>query len=141
MDKLLDVKDLKVEYRTDEKTSLAVKGVSFQMEHGEILGIVGESGSGKSTLGLALMALLPSYAHYTGQVIFQGKDLVPMSFEELRRLKGDELSVVFQEPMSSLNPLVRVGKQVEEMLTLHARDRDKLEAGEKKNVPKAERKR
>lgn len=137
---LLDVKDLKVEYRTEEKTSYAVKGVSFQMEKGEILGIVGESGSGKSTLGLALMALLPSYAHYTGQVIFQGKDLVPMSFEELRRLKGDELSVVFQEPMSSLNPLIRVGKQVEEMLTLHSRDRDKVEAGEGKLLPKAERK-
>ena len=142
MEKLLDVKDLKVEYRTDERTSYAVKGVSFSMERGEILGIVGESGSGKSTLGLAMMALLPSYAHYTGQVIFQGKDLVPMSFEELRRLKGDELSVVFQEPMSSLNPLMRVGKQVDEMLTLHAHDKDKIESGEAKQnqMTKAERK-
>ncbi|MBR2695925.1 MAG: ABC transporter ATP-binding protein [Parasporobacterium sp.] len=129
MEKLLDVRDLKVEYRTEERTSYAVKGVSFSMEKGEILGIVGESGSGKSTLGLALMALLPSYAHYTGEVIFQGKDLVPMSFDELRQLKGDELSVVFQEPMTSLNPLVRIGKQVEEMLTLHARDKDRKEAG------------
>lgn len=128
MEKLLEVKDLKVEYRTSQRISYAVKGVSFSMERGDILGIVGESGSGKSTLGLALMALLPSYAHYTGQVLFQGKDLVPMSFEELRRLKGDELSVVFQEPMSSLNPLIRVGKQVEEMLTLHARDADRIEA-------------
>ncbi len=142
MEKLLDVKDLKVEYRTAERTSYAVKGVSFSMERGEILGIVGESGSGKSTLGLALMALLPSYAHYTGQVIFQGKDLVPMSFEELRQLKGDELSVVFQEPMSSLNPLMRVGKQVEEMLTLHAKDKDRIESGETKKyrLSKAERK-
>ena len=137
---LLEVKDLKVEYRTEERTSYAVKGVSFNMERGEILGIVGESGSGKSTLGLAMMALLPSYAHYTGQVIFQGKDLVPMSFEELRRLKGDELSVVFQEPMSSLNPLIRVGKQVEEMLTLHAYDKDKVAAGEVKLITKEERK-
>lgn len=138
---LLDVKNLKVEYRTDEKVSYAVKDVSFQMEKGEILGIVGESGSGKSTLGLALMALLPSYAHYTGQVIFQGKDLVPMSFEELRRLKGDELSVVFQEPMSSLNPLIRVGKQVEEMLKLHTHDRDKVEAGDVHETTKEERRR
>lgn len=142
MEKLLEVKNLKVEYRTAERTSYAVKGVSFDMERGDILGIVGESGSGKSTLGLALMALLPSYAHYTGEVIFQGKDLVPMSFEELRRLKGDELSVVFQEPMTSLNPLMRVGKQVEEMLLLHARDRDKVESGEaqKNALTKEERK-
>lgn len=139
---LLDVKDLKVEYRTQEKTSYAVKGVSFSMDRGEILGIVGESGSGKSTLGLAMMALLPSYAHYTGQVIFQGQDLVPMSFEELRQLKGDELSVVFQEPMSSLNPLIRVGKQVEEMLTLHVRDKNNTNDGKtnKKALSKEERK-
>ena len=142
MEKLLEVKDLKVEYRTEERTSYAVKGVSFSMERGEILGIVGESGSGKSTLGLAMMALLPSYAHYTGEVIFQGKDLVPMSFEELRTLKGDELSVVFQEPMTSLNPLIRVGKQVDEMLTLHARDKDKITSGEAKKylMTKEERK-
>lgn len=142
MEKLLEVKDLKVEYRTAERTSYAVKGVSFSMERGEILGIVGESGSGKSTLGHAMMALLPSYAKYTGQVIFQGKDLVPMSFEELRRLKGDELSVVFQEPMSSLNPLMRVGKQVEEMLTLHAKDADRMgEQGQKAQpLSKEERK-
>ena len=82
MEKLLEVKDLKVEFRTEERISYAVRGVSFSMDYGEILGIVGESGSGKSTLGLAMMALLPSYAHYTGQVIFQGKDLVPMSFDE-----------------------------------------------------------
>ncbi len=137
---LLEVKDLKVEYRTNERVSYAVKGVSFQMEQGEILGIVGESGSGKSTLGLALMALLPSYAHYTGQVIFEGKDLVPMSFDELRQLKGDELSVVFQEPMSSLNPLIRVGKQVEEMLTLHVRDTDRASSGKPEKLSKAERK-
>ena len=140
MEKLLEVKDLKVEYRTEERTSYAVKGVSFSMERGEILGIVGESGSGKSTLGLAMMALLPSYAHYTGQVLFQGKDLVPMSFDELRTLKGDELSVVFQEPMTSLNPLMRVGKQVEEMLTLHAHDKDKLVDGKAKMLSKEERK-
>jgi len=142
MEKLLEVKDLKVEFRTEERTSYAVRGVSFDMDYGEILGIVGESGSGKSTLGLAMMALLPSYAHYTGQVIFQGKDLVPMSFDELRTFKGDELSVVFQEPMSSLNPLVRVGKQVEEMLTIHSHDKDKIASGEAKanKLTKEERK-
>ncbi len=121
---LLEVKDLKVEYHSGKRISYAVKGVSFGIEKGEILGIVGESGSGKSTLGLALMALLPSYAKYSGEALFRGRDLVPMTFDELRKLKGDEISVVFQESMTSLNPLMRVGKQVEEMLTLHVNDKD-----------------
>lgn len=136
---LLEVKDLKVEFHTATKTSYAVRGVSFEMEKGEILGIVGESGSGKSTLGLTMMGLLPSYAKYSGQVLFQGRDMIPMSFEELRQIKGDEISVVFQEPMTSLNPLIRVGKQVEEMLILHAKDPDKIKSGIKP-LSKEERK-
>ena len=119
---LLEVKDLKVEFHTDKGVTKAVKGVSFGMNDGEILGIVGESGSGKSTLGMTLMGLLPGTASYTGQVLFDGADMAKMSFEELRQYKGDEISVVFQEPMTSLNPLIRVGKQVEEMLTLHVND-------------------
>ena len=119
-------KNLKVEYRRGNRISYAVKGVSFCMERGKSWGL-SESPLRKTTLGLALMTLLPSYAHYTGEAWFQGKDLVPMSFEELRQLKGDELSVVFQEPMSSLNPLIKAGKQVEEMLVLHTRDKDKRE--------------
>ena len=78
---LLEVKDLKVEFHSAEKISYAVRGVSFNMEKGEILGIVGESGSGKSTMGLTMMGLLPSYAKYSGQVLFDGKDLIPMTFE------------------------------------------------------------
>ena len=119
---LLEIKDLKVEFHTDKGVTKAVKGVSFGMNDGEILGIVGESGSGKSTLGMTLMGLLPGTASYTGQVLFDGADMAKMSFEELRQYKGDEISVVFQEPMTSLNPLIRVGKQVEEMLTLHVND-------------------
>ena len=118
---LLEVKDLKVEYHTKTKISYAVKGVSFSMEKGEILGIVGESGSGKSTLGLALMLQLPQTARFTGQVLFKERDLVPMGFNELKKIKGREISVVFQEPMTSLNPLVKVGKQVEEILKIHDR--------------------
>ena len=118
---LLQVKDLKVEYHTETKISYAVKGVSFEMEKGEILGIVGESGSGKTTMGLALMMQLPQTARFTGRVLFKDKDLVPMSFDELRKIKGQEISTVFQEPMTSLNPLVKVGKQVEEILKIHDR--------------------
>ena len=122
---LLNVENLKVEYHTQTKISYAVKGVSFSMEKGEILGIVGESGSGKSTLGLALMMQLPQTARFTGQVFFKDRDLVPMNFDELRKIKGQEISTVFQEPMSSLNPLVKVGKQVEEILKIHDRSLSK----------------
>lgn len=118
---LLQVKDLKVEYHTKTKISYAVKGVSFDMEKGDILGIVGESGSGKSTMGLALMMQLPHTAVFTGNVIFKDRDIVPMTFDELRKIKGNEISTVFQEPMTSLNPLIRVGKQVEEILKIHDR--------------------
>lgn len=116
---LIEVQNLNVEYHTSQKISYAVKGASFSMQKGEILGLVGESGSGKTTLGLALMCQLPSAAKFSGKVIFKEKDLVPMSFDELRKVRGKEISVVFQEPMSSLNPLVKVGKQVEEILMLH----------------------
>lgn len=116
---LLRVNNLKVEYHTKTKISYAVKGVSFEMEKGDILGIVGESGSGKSTMGLALMMQLPQTARFTGEVLFKEHDLVPMTFDELRKIKGCEISTVFQEPMTSLNPLVRVGKQVEEILKIH----------------------
>ncbi len=119
---LLSVKNLKVEYHTEQKISYAVKGVSFDMQKGEILGIVGESGSGKTTLGLSLMLQLPQVAKYSGQVIFKEKDLIPLSFDELREIKGKEISVVFQEPMSALNPLVKVGKQVEEIVAIHDKE-------------------
>ncbi len=116
---LLNVKDLKVEYRTAEKISYAVKGASFEMQKGEILGIVGESGSGKTTLGMGLALQLPQIAKFTGKVIFKEKNLVPMTFDELREVKGKEISVVFQEPMTSLNPLQKVGRQVEEIVAIH----------------------
>ena len=96
---LLQVNDLKVEYHTKTKISYAVKGVSFSMEKGDILGIVGESGSGKSTMGLALMMQLPQTAKFTGSVIFKDRDLVPLTFDDLRKIKGCEISTVFQEPM------------------------------------------
>ena len=119
MEKLLDVKNLKVEYHTDVKISQAVRGVSFAMEKGEILGVVGESGSGKSTVALTLMLQLPQTARFSGEVIFKDKDLIPMSFDELRKIRGSEISTVFQEPMTSLNPLYKAGRQVEEILKIH----------------------
>lgn len=116
---LLDVRKLNVIFDSSRGVTHAVKDVSFTMEEGEILGIVGESGSGKSATSLAIMGLLPSTASYYGELLFDGHDFVKMSFDELRTFKGDEVSMIFQEPMVSLNPLMRVGKQVEEMFLLH----------------------
>ena len=116
---LLEVKDLKVEFNNKTGKTEAVKGISFDLDEGEILGLVGESGSGKSTAALCLMGLLPGSASYSGSVVFEGEELIDADFEALRKIKGSRISMVFQEALSSLNPLVRVGKQVEEMLKLH----------------------
>ena len=116
---LLEVKDLKVEFNNKAGKTEAVKGISFDLSEGEILGIVGESGSGKSTAALCLMGLLPGSASYSGSVVFEGEELIDADFEALRKIKGSRISMIFQEALSSLNPLVRVGKQVEEMLKLH----------------------
>ena len=134
---LLDVRKLNVIFDSKRGVTHAVKDVSFTMEKGEILGLVGESGSGKSATSLSIMGLLPGTASYTGEVIFDGHDFAKMNFEELRTFKGDEVSMIFQEPMVSLNPLIRVGKQVEEMFLLH-----RHEAGHEyeANMTKAERK-
>ena len=134
---LLDVRKLNVVFDSSRGHTHAVKDVSFTMEKGEILGLVGESGSGKSATSLAIMGLLPSTASYYGELLFEGHDFTKMSFEELRTYKGDEVAMIFQEPMVSLNPLMRVGKQVEEMFILH-----KNEAGHEDQIKmtKAERK-
>ncbi len=134
---LLDVRKLNVIFDSSRGVTHAVKDISFTMEEGEILGIVGESGSGKSATSLAIMGLLPGTASYYGELLFDGHDFVRMSFDELRTFKGDEVSMIFQEPMVSLNPLMRVGKQVEEMLILH-----KTEEGheDEAKMTKAERK-
>ena len=137
MEKLLDVRKLNVIFDSSRGVTHAVKDVSFTMDRGEILGIVGESGSGKSATSLAIMGLLPSTASYYGELLFEGQDFTKMSFEQLRTFKGDEVSMIFQEPMVSLNPLVRVGKQVEEMFTLHTKE---PEHQNEKKLTKAERK-
>ena len=120
---LLEVKDLKIEFNDKTGKTEAVRGISFDLEEGEILGLVGESGSGKSTAALCLMGLLPGSASYSGSIVFEGEELIDADFEALRKIKGSRVSMVFQEALSSLNPLIRVGKQVEEMLILHPGER------------------
>lgn len=117
---LLDVRDLKIVYPSRHGDFDAVKGVSFQLYAGEILGIVGESGAGKSTIGNAVAGLLtpPGYIA-DGQVILDGQDLRMLSKEEMRKVRGKDIGFIFQDPMTSLNPLFTIGEQLMEPMLLH----------------------
>jgi oligopeptide transport system ATP-binding protein len=118
---LLEVKDLKTQFHTREGLVYAVNGISYQMEEGETLGIVGESGCGKSVGVLSLLRLIPEPPGKiaSGQALFQGKDLLKMSPEEIRHVRGAQVAMVFQDPMTSLNPVLTIGRQLTEALELH----------------------
>ncbi|MBV9431037.1 MAG: ABC transporter ATP-binding protein [Hyphomicrobiales bacterium] len=116
---LLEVNDLSVVLSTARGPAKAVRKVSFALARGETLGVVGESGSGKSMTVLAMLGLLPEGARAAGQVRFEGRDLLSLDEAELCRVRGDRIGVVFQEPMTALNPLHSVGRQVAETLMLH----------------------
>ena len=117
---LLDVQDLRAYYYRSDGVVRAVDGVSFTVERGETLGLVGESGSGKSASVLALLGLMRRNGRvHGGRALFEGRDLLRLSREELRRLRGREIGMVFQDPMTGLNPTMRVGRQVMEPLLWH----------------------
>jgi len=122
-DPLIRVRDLRVSFRLDRETTFeAVKGISFDVPRNSTVALVGESGSGKSVTSLAILGLLPpenSIIDPKSQILFGGRNLVGMPVEELRRLRGAEISMIFQEPMTSLNPVFTVGYQLEEVLQLH----------------------
>ena len=121
-DILLCVSDLKIHFKDAAPDRFAVDGVSFGMRKGEILGLVGESGSGKTVTAMAISGLLPENAADTwGNITLDGRELLQCDRKSLQDLQGDEISVVFQEPMTSMNPLLRVGPQVEECLRIHTR--------------------
>jgi peptide/nickel transport system ATP-binding protein len=120
-DLVMSVKDLKVWYGTARGPVRAVDGVSFDIRRGETLGLVGESGCGKSTLGRGVLGLLPDAAEVTGQVMFRGRDLVSMKRRQLRSLRGPDLGLIFQEPMTRLNPLMRISDHFFETLHTHER--------------------
>lgn len=126
MKPLVEIKDLTISFPEGRTTFEAVKGISFDIREGEILGVVGESGSGKSMSALALMGLLPREATVTkGQILFRGRELLTMKDEEKRKLQGSRMAMVFQEPMTSLNPVMKIEKQVGESLHLHTSLSDK----------------
>jgi peptide/nickel transport system ATP-binding protein len=116
---VMDVRDLRVWYGTPRGAIRAVDGVSFTLERGETLGLVGESGCGKSTLGRGLMGLLPAAAKRDGQVLFRGDDILQMSVSDARAMRGADLGMIFQEPLTRLNPLMRISKHFEETIRQH----------------------
>jgi peptide/nickel transport system ATP-binding protein len=112
---LLEVKDLSISFNHQH----AVRNISFQIDQGETLGLVGESGSGKSATSLALLRLLPSNAQVTGNIVFDGEDLLSLSDEAIRRHRGRNLAMIFQEPMTALNPAMPIGAQIAEAVQAH----------------------
>ncbi len=116
---LLEVSELAVDLITPEGSRRVVDRTSFSLRQGESLGVVGESGSGKTMTALALMALTPEGARVSGSIRFEGRELIGLSEEEMLKLRGDRIAMVFQEPMTALNPLRRIGAQVAEPLILH----------------------
>jgi peptide/nickel transport system ATP-binding protein len=116
---LLDVAELNVDLPTIDGARRIVRGASFTLDRGQTLGIVGESGSGKTMTALALMGLLPDGAKTSGAIYFEGRDLLRLSETEMRDLRGDRIAMIFQEPMTALNPLHSIGRQIAEPLILH----------------------
>jgi oligopeptide/dipeptide ABC transporter ATP-binding protein len=117
---LLEVDDLRVEIAGEAGVAPVVDGVSFTVEPGEILGVVGESGAGKSLTGLSLLGLLPEAARVAGgRILFAGEDLVRAGEARLQAVRGDRIAMIFQDPMTSLNPYLRVGEQLAEVLEVH----------------------
>jgi peptide/nickel transport system ATP-binding protein len=118
---ILEVKDLRTYFYTRDGVVRSVDGVSFSISEGETLAIVGESGCGKSVTSLSLLRLIPSPPGkiVSGSILFHGKDLLSLSEEEMRDIRGDKISMIFQEPMTSLNPVLTIGRQISEVLELH----------------------
>jgi peptide/nickel transport system ATP-binding protein len=130
--RLLEVQDLRVSFDTEAGSSQAVDGVSFGVAPGEVVALVGESGSGKSVTAMSLLGLTrPLGAHVSGRAIFEGSNLIGASESELRRIRGRRAAMVFQDPMSSLNPVIRVGKQIAEQIRAHERDTTRAQALER----------
>ena len=119
---LLEVRNLKVSFRTEDGLVKAVDGVSFTLSEGETLGIVGESGSGKSVTMMSVMRLIiDPNARFEGEVLYRGHDLMKLSQDRMREVRGSEMAMVFQDPMTSLNPVYRVGWQIAEQIRAHER--------------------
>ena len=120
-DPLLSIRDLSVAFGEGARQVTAVDRVSFNIAKGETVALVGESGSGKSVTALSVMKLLPypSAHHPSGEILFNGQNLLAMRENDIRRVRGNDITIIFQEPMTSLNPVMTVGRQIAEVLMLH----------------------
>ena len=118
---ILEVKDLSVVFETDEETVYAVNGLSFTLEKGKTIGLVGETGAGKTTTALSILNLVPNPPGKikTGEIILDGRNVLKMSEKELEDIRGRVVSMIFQDPMTSLNPVMTVGDQIAESIQLH----------------------
>lgn len=121
-DQLLKIQNLTVDYHSSNKTVHAVRGLNLRLRPGETLGLVGETGAGKTTTALSILRILPDIAARVlqGEILFDGKDLRTRSKKEMRQIRGRDIAMIFQDPMTSLDPVVTVGAQIEEMIALHA---------------------
>jgi oligopeptide/dipeptide ABC transporter ATP-binding protein len=133
---LLEVKNLTVQFATAQGSVTAVRDVSFQIAPGEVLGLVGESGSGKSVSALAVLRLFPPQARIQGVIQFRGDDLLSVPEAQMRHIRGAGISIIFQEPMTALNPAMRVGDQIAEAVLAHAAGATRREQAPKKQVPR-----
>ena len=120
-DVLVELKNLRTHFFTDMGVARSVDGVSYKVRKGQTLGVVGESGCGKSVTALSIMGLIPQPPGkiVEGEILFQGRDLTKLSQEELRQIRGKDVAMIFQEPMTSLNPVYTVGNQIMEMILNH----------------------
>ena len=118
---LLEIRDLRIHYVTDDATVEAVNGVDLTIEKGETLGLVGEAGAGTATTALGILRLIPDPPGriVSGEILYNGEDILQIRDSELRKLRGNEISMIFQDPMTALNPTMRVGEQVAEVIRLH----------------------
>jgi len=127
--RLLEVEDLHTQFYTSRGIVHAVDGVSFHVDAGETLGVVGESGCGKTMTALSMLRLVPDPGKITsGRILFRGRDVVKMSTDEVREFRGNDVAMIFQDPMTSLNPVTKVGSQIEEAMTAHGRFTDAVAA-------------
>ncbi|ESX10618.1 peptide ABC transporter ATP-binding protein [Mesorhizobium sp. LSJC255A00] len=122
-DVLLDVRGLETHFYGEDSVTRALSGISFQVKKGETLGVVGESGCGKSVTALSILRLLPKLSARTvgGEILFRGRDLLDLSDREMRQIRGDQIAMIFQEPMTSLNPVYTVGHQIAEAVQIHTK--------------------
>ena len=118
---ILEVRNLEIRYVTDEETVYAVNDISFALQKGESIGLVGETGAGKTTTALGIMGLVPDPPGevVAGSIMFEGKDLLQLSEKQMREIRGGKISMIFQDPMTSLNPVMTVGEQIAEVVLLH----------------------